>query len=106
MWHQTTGGHSNLQHGGNGERSSENKDNRKEMVEHTEKKHQQQPQQKQCLEKKWVQSLTNSALTEAEEMVLVHGPNFEVVTNEPPTGESIAHIERVRLKMKQGRWKS
>ena len=72
------------------------------MVEHTEQTHQQQPQQKQCLEKKWVHNLTNSALTEAEEKVLAHGPNFAVLTNEPPTGEYIAHIERVCQKVKQG----
>ena len=102
LWHQNTGGCSNLQHGSSGERSSENKDKRKEMVEHTEKKHQQQPQIEQHLEKKWVHNLTNSALTEAQEKVLAHGHNFAGVTNEPPTGEYIAQIERVCQK----RWKS
>ena len=76
------------------------------MVEHTEKKHQQQPQQKQHLEKKWVHNLTNSALTEVQEKVLAHGLNFAVVANEPPTDEYIAQIDRVCQKMKQGRWKS
>ena len=47
------------------------------MVEHTEKTHQQQPQQKQCLEKKWVHNLTNSALTEAEEKVLAMVPIWQ-----------------------------
>ena len=57
---------------------------------------------KQHLEKKWVHNLTNTALTEVQEKVLAHGPNFAVVTNEPPIGEYIAQIERMCQKMKQG----
>ena len=74
------------------------------MVEHNEKKHQQQQQsqQKQHPEKKWVHNLTNTALTEAQEKVLAHGPNFAVVAKEPPIGEYRAQIERICQKMKQG----
>ena len=109
MWQQNTGGCSNLQHGGNGEigsngkRSPENKDQGKKTVEpNNENKHQQQPQQKQHLEKKWVHNLTNTALTEVQEKVLAQGPNFAVVTNKPPIGKYIAQIERMCQKMKQG----
>ena len=80
------------------------------MIEHTLKENQQhqqqpttnQPQTNQCPEKKWVHNLTNHVLTEAQEKVLAHGPNFVVVANQPPTGEYIAQIERICQKMKQG----
>ena len=86
-----------------GERSSENKDQEKKREEsNIEKKPQQQQQQKQYQEKKWVHNLSNTALTEVQEKVLAHGPNFAVVTNEPPIGEYIAQIERMCQKMKQG----
>ena len=41
-------------------------------------------------------------LTDAQEKVLAHGPNFAMVTNDPPIGKYIAQIERMCQKMKQG----
>ena len=52
--------------------------------------------------KKWVHNLTNTPLTDVQEKVLAHGPNFAVVANEPPIGKYIAQIERMCQKMKQG----
>ena len=53
--------------------------------------------------KKWVHNLTNTPLTDVQEKVLAHGPNFAMVTNDPPIGKYIAQIERMCQKMKQGK---
>ena len=101
-----TGGCSNLHQGSIGESRSVTKLHGNEAIEHKRSENQQQPttnqQTNQHLEKKWVHNLTKQALTEAQEKVLAHGPNFAVVANQPPTGEYIAQIERVCQKMKQG----
>ena len=47
-------------------------------------------------------NITNTPLTDAQEKVLAHGPNFAMVTNDPPIGKYIAQIERMCQKMKQG----
>ena len=52
--------------------------------------------------KKWVHNLTNTPLTDVQEKVLAHGPNFAMVANDPPIGKYIAQIERMCQKMKQG----
>ena len=52
--------------------------------------------------KKWAHNLSNNTLTEAQEKVLAHDPNFAVVTNDPPIVKYIAQIERMCQKMKQG----
>ena len=103
-----TGGCSSLHHGRNGESRSDIEQYGKEAIEHNEKENQQhqQPttnqQTNQHPEKKWVHNLTNHVLTEVQEKVLAHGPNFAVVANQPPTGKYIAQIERICQKMKQG----
>ena len=84
LWQQNTGSHSNLHHGRNGENRSDNVKQSKERVEHTEKEQQQHPKVTQVPEKKWVHNLTNNALTEAQEKVLAHGPNF-VGSHQPTT---------------------
>ena len=108
LWQRNTGGYSNLQHGRRGEGSPENnskQDQEKKRKSSTENNTsvidtQQQQQQQQV--KKWVYNLTNTPLTDAQEKVLAHGPNFAVVANDPPIGEYIAQIERMCQKMQQG----
>ena len=93
LWQRKSGGRSNLEHGGNGEGSSENnskQDQEKEKKsnlgnKNTSEKNPQQQQQQQ--EKKWVHNLSNTTLTEVQEKVLAHGPNFAVVANELPIGK-------------------
>ena len=96
LWQRNAGGHSNLELGSKGIGSSENslkqnKDQREKSNHgnnnNSDKNSQQQQQQH---EKKWVHNLSNTILTEVQEKVLTHGPNFAVVTNEPPIGEYIA----------------
>ena len=103
LWQRNSGGHSNSDPGRRAEGSSENKvkqDQRKKQISNLENNNPQPQQQQQ--EKKWVHNLSNITLTEVQEKVLAHGPNFAVVTNEPLTGEYIAQIERMCQKMKQG----
>ena len=50
----------------------------------------------------WVHNLTNTPLTDVQEKVLAHSPNFAMVANDPPIGKYIAQIERMCQKMKQG----
>ena len=42
--------------------------------------------QTQC-NNNWVRNLFRRPLTEAQEEILSHGPNFSIVTQEPPIGE-------------------
>ena len=107
LWQRNTGGHSNLQHGGRGGGSIENsseqdqeKKDRSNPENSTSVKNTQLKQQQQV--KKWAHNLSNNTLTEAQEKVLAHGPNFAVVTNDPPIVKYIAQIERMCQKMRQG----
>ena len=52
---------------------------------------------------KWVHNLSKTPLTEAQEKVLTHGPNFAVVPKEPPICEYVSQIERVCQQLKQGK---
>ena len=96
---------SNLQHGRREEGSPENnskQDQEKKTKSNTENNssvNDTQWQQQQV--KKWVHNLTNTPLTDVQEKVLAHGPNFAVVANDPPIGKYIAQIERMCQKMKQ-----
>ena len=51
---------------------------------------------------KWVRNLSRRPLTKAQENILSHGPNYAIVTKEPPIGEYIAQIERVCQGLTQG----
>ena len=50
----------------------------------------------------WVRNLSRRLLTKAQEKILSHGPNYAIVTKEPPIGEYIAHVERVCQSLTQG----
>ena len=51
----------------------------------------------------WVENLSKTPLTEAEERLLAHGPNFAVVPREPPVLEYITAIERTCSQLQQGK---
>ena len=42
---------------------------------------------------KWVLNLSSNPLTEAQEKLLAHGPNFTISPGSPPIGEYIAVVE-------------
>ena len=51
----------------------------------------------------WVKNLSKTPLTEVEEKLLAHGPNFAVVPREPPVLEYITAIERTCSQLQQGK---
>ena len=106
MCHRNTGGHSNYTHSsnhsgiGNGGCPSQN----------TEMALRQQPnnnmpeptQEHNNNNNIWVRNLSRRLLTKAQENILSHGPNYAIVSKEPPIGEYIAQIERVCQNLTQG----
>ena len=51
----------------------------------------------------WVRNLSRTPLTDAEERLLAHGPNFAVVPREPPILEYITAIEKSCTQLQQGK---
>ena len=49
-----------------------------------------------------VKNLSDTPLTEAEECLLAHGPNFMIIPRCPPKGEYIVAIEHACSKLNQG----
>ena len=62
---------------------------------HIQNGHSNQEQQKiiNNTEKKWVINLYSTPLTQAQMLLLAHGPNFVVTPQRPPYGEYIATME-------------
>ena len=54
-------------------------------------------------EENWVRTLSKTPLTQAQEKLLLHGPNFVIVSQEPPTSEYIVAIEKACLKLPPGK---
>ena len=52
--------------------------------------------------KKWVINISSKPLTEAQEKLLAHGPNYAVVPKSPPITEYEAAIEQACSKLQQG----
>ena len=52
---------------------------------------------------KWVHNLSQDPLTEVQEKVLAHGPNFVITTKELPVSEYISQIERVCQQLEKGK---
>ena len=51
---------------------------------------------------KWVINISSKPLTQAQEKLLAHGPNYAVVPRSPPITEYIAAIEQACSKLQQG----
>ena len=60
---------------------------------------------KYTIRENWVRNISKTPLTEAQECLLAHGPNFVVVPREPPICEYIVAIEKSMFKTdsRQGR---
>ena len=54
-------------------------------------------------DKNWVRNISKIPLTQVQEKLLSHGPNFVIVPKEPPTSEYIAAIEKACLKLPTGK---
>ena len=50
----------------------------------------------------WVRNNSSKPLTEVQEQLLAHGPNFAVVPRCPPIEEYIAVVEQASQQLKQG----
>ena len=50
----------------------------------------------------WVRNISRTPLTEAQEQLLAHGPNFVVVFRQLPIREYVAAVEKVCQQLKQG----
>ena len=51
---------------------------------------------------KWVINISSKPLTQAQEKLLAHGPNYTIVPRSPPITEYIAAIEQAGSKLQQG----
>ena len=51
---------------------------------------------------KWVINISSKPLTEAQEKLLAHGPNYAVVPRSPPVTEYVAVIEKACSKLQEG----
>ena len=107
LCHRNTGGCSNHTHSGNnsgigtGGHTNQNTEMaltqqqpNNSMAEHT--------QEHNNNNQDWVRNLSRRPLTKAQEKILSHGPNYSIVTKEPPIGEYIAQVERVCQSLTQG----
>ena len=54
-------------------------------------------------DKNWVRNISKNPLTQVQEKLLSHGPNFVIVPKEPPTSEYIVAIEKACLKLSTGK---
>ena len=54
------------------------------------------------LRSRWVVNMSKIPLTEAQENLLTHGPNFAITPRRPPIGEYIAAVEQACQNMAQG----
>ena len=51
---------------------------------------------------KWVKNMSSTPLTEAQEQLLVHGPNFTISPKCPPIGKYITVVEQTCLGLAWG----
>ena len=107
LWQKNTGGHSNYQHGGEGHDWVE--DTRKTTANNIETNHVINTDTTPAIPvtpretRKCVHNLSKTPLTEDQEKVLAWGPNFTIVTKEPPVGKYISQIERMCQNLNQGK---
>ena len=60
-------------------------------------------EEKEECDENWVRNIPKTPLTQAQEKLSLHGPNFVIVPKEPPTSEYIAAIEKACLKLPPGK---
>ena len=68
-----------------------------------EDKERKEDEDKEESNKNWVQNISKTPLTHAQEKLLLHGPNFVIVPKETPTPEYIVAIEKACLKLPTGK---
>ena len=109
LCHRNTGGHSNHTHSGSGKDSGigtggcTNQNTEMALTQQQPNNSMADPTQEYNNNNwNWVRNLSRRPLTKAQEKILRHGPNYAIVTKEPPIGEYIAQVERVCQSLTQG----
>ena len=107
LCHENPGGHSNPWHGPQRENSSNTcitTYNQTTTSTDTSRSILPDNQQDTICEN-WVRNMSKTPLTEAEESLLGHGPNFVMVPKDPPTCDYIAATEKACQNLSQGKVK-
>ena len=71
----------------------------KESQEVKESKEQEQERDR----KKWVINISSKPLSQDQEKLLAHGPNFAVVPKDPPITQYVAGVENACTKLEEGK---
>ena len=87
---KTKDGHSDIHHGNHGQTS---------IVTATDSNFNSNPN---STNNTWVRNISSTPLTEAQEKLLAHGPNYAVVSRFLPIREYIAVVEQACQQLKQG----
>ena len=105
LWLKKTGGHSNIQNGRDGRIQNLNgTDETIQSTDTAEAGTTRTPVHNNNNNKvKWVHNLSKTPLTEVQEKVLAHGPNFAIATKDPPVIEYISQIERICQQLGKGK---
>ena len=111
LWQRNTGGRSNYQHGSSDWEedtretplNNENFTDEATNIETTQTTTTTTTTRAATNNNKWVHNLSKTPLSKDQEKVLARGPNYAVVTREPPVGEYIAQIERMCQNLDQGK---
>ena len=73
------------------------------MNRSNESHNEEQEEEEEDSTKRWVRNISKTPLTQAQEKLLAHGPNFVIVPKEPPTTEYIVAIEKACLRLPSGK---
>ena len=113
LWLKKTVDRSNIQSGGDGRNQNQNLNGTVETIQPTDtveaetsttSVHNKNNNNNNNNNKvKWVHNLSKTPLTEAQEKVLAHVPNFAITTKELPVSEYISQIERVCQQLEKGK---
>ena len=95
-----SGGHSNITNSSRGDCSHENNNNN--IQSGTQNSTNTNRTQRRDTEK-WVINLSDKVLSNEEEKLLAHGPNFAIVPNNPPIALYVAAIEQACTKLEEGK---
>ena len=108
MCHKNTGGHTNIQHGVRPIHVSDQEQQEittayTQNITINEDQNVDRPGLDHPNKNIWVRNLSKTPLTEVEERLLAHGPNFAVVPRELPILEYITAIEKSCSQLQQGK---
>ena len=106
LCHKNIGGHSNSFHGGIGISGCSYFDKTMPPSQQLSNITLDKTQDQTRYNNNWVRNLSRRLLTQEQEKVLSHGPNFAIVTQELPIGEYIAQVEKVCQNLNRGELKS